>query len=168
MHTYVCISKTLLVAVLSRNKTESEKISQRTSERVSVEEVNKKMTTNDDHHHNHQLKNLHSKRDAYYAQVRKNIIWAHFIKYVGRYFLQGYLNTWCDRVRVEWTKFLHRAFNDIVPKRGGSLLDVGCGPSISNVISASAHFDTIIMADFLQVCRCNLKFAGMLMYAFAE
>ena len=61
------------------------------------------------------VKQLHEKLDSFYAS--------------------GYLATWCDgSVRAEWAEFLHQVFSDDVGE-APVVLDVGCGPSICNVIS---------------------------------
>ena len=65
------------------------------------------------------VKLLHKKLDPFYAC--------------------GYLATWCvGAVRAEWTGFLHRVFSTLGVSQEGQcpvVLDVGCGPSICNVIS---------------------------------
>ena len=67
------------------------------------------------------VKLLHEKLDPFYAC--------------------GYLATWCvGAVRAEWTGFLHRVFSTVAvseeeEEAGPVVLDVGCGPSICNVIS---------------------------------
>ena len=75
------------------------------------------------------LKQLHLKIDPFYAR--------------------GYLQTWCENVRPEWTEFLSRVFAEIVPELLPDevpqtstrwLCDLGCGPSISNIISARQAF----------------------------
>ena len=78
------------------------------------------------------VKRLHEKLDHFYAG--------------------GYLATWCDgSVRAEWARFLHEVFGGSVGggegKGKGSaapvVLDVGCGPSICNVISGDPlHSET--------------------------
>ena len=82
---------------------------------------------------------------------------------VGEYYAAGYLATWCGGApRREWAQFLHRVFGDIVPRsaRGGSgkdsspvVFDVGCGPSIASVISASRWSDRIYLCDYLESNR---------------
>lgn len=67
---------------------------------------------------------------------------------LDRFYAGGYLATWCDgSVRAEWAGFLHEVFSG----GGGGIsvgdgeegvaapvvLDVGCGPSICNVISGN-------------------------------
>lgn len=97
-------------------------------------------------------------------------------RFTGGY-SQGYLSTWCSYVHEEWTEFLDRAFNMIIPQICSSqssnrsaveaitkdtseprvLLDVGCGPSISNIISASKWTSNIILADFLESNRREVE-----------
>lgn len=91
------------------------------------------------------LRSMHLKADPFYAS--------------------GYLQTWCGTVRKEWAEFLDRVFSAMVPKlvavghSRGSLvvIDVGCGPSISNVISASKMSDNIILADILESNRRQVE-----------
>ena len=60
---------------------------------------------------------------------------------VDKFYSNSYLNTWCNDVKIEWTEFLDRAFRSIIPNILGepneirTCLDIGCGPSIANVIS---------------------------------
>ena len=50
---------------------------------------------------------------------------------------------------IEWTEFLDRAFRSIIPTILGepndnrTCLDIGCGPSISNVISGGSQLSTV-------------------------
>ena len=74
------------------------------------------------------VKRLHEKLDHFYAG--------------------GYLATWCDgSVRAEWAGFLHEVFSGgggiSVGGKGTAapvVLDVGCGPSICNVISGDPPY----------------------------
>lgn len=96
------------------------------------------------------LRGMHQKLDGFYAR--------------------GYLSTWCESVRPEWTLFLHEVFTKDIPKLLPSnhlkdpdqlnddasvgvtlkkVVDLGCGPSISNIISASAWSPHIVMCDVL-------------------
>ena len=88
------------------------------------------------------LKQLHAKLDHFYSE--------------------GYLQTWCSNVRQEWTEFLDRAFNIIIPNLlpnalNPTVVDVGCGPSISNVISASKWSQHIYLADYLDSNRKQVE-----------
>jgi len=88
------------------------------------------------------LKQLHSKVDKFYSN--------------------GYLQTWCGSVREEWTEFLDRIFSIIVPSllpevEDPIVIDVGCGPSISNIISASKWSKKIYMADYLESNRKEVE-----------
>lgn len=78
------------------------------------------------------------------------------------YYSSNYLSSWCSSVKIEWTEFLDRAFSGTVPSILGSgdkkvILDIGCGPSISNIISASKYCSQIIMADYLTSNRDEVK-----------
>ncbi|KAM8854541.1 phenylethanolamine N-methyltransferase-like [Synchiropus picturatus] len=56
-----------------------------------------------------------------------------------------------------WTlKTLHRAFTEGDIK-GGVLLDVGSGPTIYQVMAACEIFDKVIMSDFLEANRQELR-----------
>ncbi|XP_040572252.1 phenylethanolamine N-methyltransferase [Lepeophtheirus salmonis] len=95
------------------------------------------MTSNSD------LRSLHSKIDSYYAK--------------------GYLDTWCGNVRKEWSEFLNRFFTILTKeffkelKDEPRVLDIGCGPSISNIIAASSWSSHIILADFLESNRVEVR-----------
>ena len=61
---------------------------------------------------------------------------------LDKYYSSNYLVTWCNNVKEEWTEFLHRAFCEVIPNvfdNEVTCLDVGCGPSIANVISGKAR-----------------------------
>lgn len=65
-----------------------------------------------------------------------------------------YLNAWAAGVRPDWATFLFNVFREDVPRllrRDGdvSIMDLGCGPSICNIISASMCSDRILMAELL-------------------
>ena len=84
------------------------------------------------------LKQLHERVDSFYAK--------------------NYLSTWCEQVRSEWTEFLSRVFSIVVPNlipecKERVVVDIGCGPSISNVISASAWSRSIFLCDILESNR---------------
>ena len=80
---------------------------------------------------------------------------------------KGYLNCWCADVKKEWTEFLHRVFAQIIEPsfiskgsndlKNTQLLDIGCGPSIANIISASKYFNRITMADYLTSNRNEVE-----------
>ncbi|KAM9801310.1 phenylethanolamine N-methyltransferase-like [Neosynchiropus ocellatus] len=58
---------------------------------------------------------------------------------------------------VVWLlKTLHKAFNEDDIK-GGVLLDVGSGPTLYQVMAACEIFDKVIMSDFLEANRNELK-----------
>ena len=55
---------------------------------------------------------------------------------------KSYLNAWAQGVRPDWARFLHSVFTEDAPRllppdSEPAVLDLGCGPSICNVISAS-------------------------------
>ena len=85
---------------------------------------------------------------------------------------KGYLSCWCADVKKEWTEFLHRVFAQIIEpsfisfhgsndlkntQNCDKLLDIGCGPSIANIISASKYFNRITMADYLTSNRNEVE-----------
>ena len=85
---------------------------------------------------------------------------------------KGYLNCWCADVKKEWTEFLHRVFAQIIEpsfisfhgsndlkntQNCDKLLDIGCGPSIANIISASKYYNRITMADYLTSNRNEVE-----------
>ncbi|XP_067662078.1 phenylethanolamine N-methyltransferase-like [Haliotis asinina] len=60
----------------------------------------------------------------------------------------------------EMIPFMLRSFHDVFSKgeiTGKRLLDVGTGPSILSIISASQHCDAVYLSDFLPQCRNVLK-----------
>ena len=71
----------------------------------------------------------------------------------------GYLNCWCFDVKSEWAEFLARFFATFPCRNEGSvkLLDVGCGPNIANIISASQICTHITMADYLTSNRNEVE-----------
>lgn len=77
---------------------------------------------------------------------------------VGEWYARGYLSTWCDSVRPEWAEFLDRVFPAVAEELAGPadgdpvVVDVGCGPSIAGVISASRWSSRVYLADYL---KCN-------------
>jgi len=95
---------------------------------------------------------------------------------IDKFYSKGYLDAWCSYVHTEWQEFLDRAFSILIPQifdelleanaRSHSsdeeenerfILDVGCGPSISNIISASKWSQNIIMADYLESNRREVE-----------
>ena len=81
------------------------------------------------------VKQLHEKLDSFYAS--------------------GYLATWCEgSVRAEWAEFLHQVFSDDVGE-APMVLDVGCGPSICNVISGTVTAFILGLREFIPVARCR-------------
>ena len=68
-----------------------------------------------------------------------------------------YLNAWAQGVRPDWAEFLDKVFCDDVPSLLGSspgvVLDLGCGPSICNIISASRWSNRIFLAELLEANR---------------
>ena len=62
---------------------------------------------------------------------------------LDKFYAGGYLATWCDgSVRAEWAQFLHEVFSGGISDIGEEgiapvVMDVGCGPSICNVISGN-------------------------------
>ena len=61
---------------------------------------------------------------------------------LDKYYSSNYLITWCNNVKEEWTEFLHRAFCEVIPnvfENEVTCLDVGCGPSIANVIQGDPN-----------------------------
>merc|ERR1712156_1036491 len=76
---------------------------------------------------------------------------------IDRFYSKGYLACWCSIVRTDWSRFLAGVFGVsgsdesgiVVSSKDCKLLDVGCGPSIANIISASKSFSHITMADYL-------------------
>jgi hypothetical protein len=77
------------------------------------------------------------------------------------YYSNSYLTSWCSNVKIEWTEFLDRAFSVILPSIQKSdckqILDIGCGPSIANIISASKYCSNITMADYLASNRAEVE-----------
>ena len=70
---------------------------------------------------------------------------------------RSYLLAWAQRVRPDWALFLHSVFSQDVPELlpelsdgHGLVMDLGCGPSIANIISASNWSDKIYMAELLE------------------
>ena len=61
---------------------------------------------------------------------------------------------------IEWTEFLDRAFRSIIPTILGdpndnrTCLDIGCGPSISNVISGRYKSQTKIFFQHFKIFLC--------------
>ena len=61
---------------------------------------------------------------------------------------------------IEWTEFLDRAFRSIIPTILGepndnrTCLDIGCGPSISNVISGRYKIQTKIFFQHFKIFLC--------------
>ena len=86
---------------------------------------------------------------------------------IDPFYSKGYLNCWCADVKKEWTEFLHRVFAQIIEPsfiskgsndlKNTQLLDIGCGPSIANIISASKYFNRITMADYLTSNRNEVE-----------
>ena len=91
---------------------------------------------------------------------------------IFKHFDKGYLNCWCADVKKEWTEFLHRVFAQIIEpsfisfhgsndlkntQNCDKLLDIGCGPSIANIISASKYYNRITMADYLTSNRNEVE-----------
>ena len=86
---------------------------------------------------------------------------------------KSYLNAWASGVRPDWATFLFKVFK-VIPKirnsvtmtaviylkedvpallgaeRNISVMDLGCGPSICNIISASLCSKLIYMAELLE------------------
>ena len=73
----------------------------------------------------------------------------------------AYLMAWAGGVRPDWTEFLHRMFSELLParlgSRGGTVLDLGCGPSISSVIPASQWASNIYLAELLEGNRREIQ-----------
>ena len=69
---------------------------------------------------------------------------------------QSYLLAWAQGVRPDWAEFLHKVFTEDVPallsvgEAERRVLDLGCGPSIANIISASSWSRRIYMAELLE------------------
>ncbi len=90
-------------------------------------------------HSTEDLRRRHAALDAHYASA--------------------YLNTWCcGPVRKEWAKFLHEVFESLLKKvsecdRDRVVLDVGCGPSMAGVMSASRWSKNIYLCDYLKSNR---------------
>ena len=68
-----------------------------------------------------------------------------------------YLLAWAQAVRPDWAVFLHKVFTQDLPELlpdvsegEGLVLDLGCGPSIANIISATSWSHNIYMADLLE------------------
>lgn len=81
-------------------------------------------------------------------------------KDVDRYYSDGYLNCWCSSVKEEWSLFLAGIFtnSDLFSNSADcKILDVGCGPSIANIISASRISSNITMADYLTSNRNEVE-----------
>ena len=85
---------------------------------------------------------------------------------IDPFYSKGYLNCWCSNVKKEWTEFLHRVFAQIIKpsfiSKGSNvtcekLLDIGCGPSIANIITASKYINHITMADYLKSNRTEVE-----------
>ena len=60
-------------------------------------------------------------------------------------------------MRPDWAEFLHRVFREDVPELlshvgegEGVVMDLGCGPSIANIISATLWSHRIYMAELLE------------------
>jgi len=76
----------------------------------------------------------------------------------------AYLNAWAQGVRQEWAEFLDRVFkchmDDLLTQIGvdscPTVLDLGCGPSICNIMAASRISNRIYMADLLEGNRREL------------
>ncbi len=76
---------------------------------------------------------------------------------VDPYYSKGYLMCWCTSIKVEWSRFLANYFAKLHPNSQYRLLDVGCGPSIASIISATRVCSHITMADFLQSNRDEVQ-----------
>lgn len=68
---------------------------------------------------------------------------------------KAYLNAWAQGVRPDWARFLFKVFKENVPSffeedRELSVMDLGCGPSICNIISASICSNKIYLAELLE------------------
>jgi len=74
---------------------------------------------------------------------------------LNMHYPKSYLNAWAQGVRPDWAEFLYKVFKDDVPNlladdRDMSIMDIGCGPSICNVISASLCSRRIYLAELLE------------------
>ena len=75
---------------------------------------------------------------------------------LNHHYPQSYLLAWAQGVRPDWAEFLHRVFTEDVPsllpvpEADRVVLDLGCGPSIANIISASSWSHKIYMAELLE------------------
>lgn len=67
---------------------------------------------------------------------------------------KSYLNAWAAGVRPDWATFLFKVFKEDVPALLDAenliVMDLGCGPSICNIISASLCSHHIYMAELLE------------------
>ena len=76
---------------------------------------------------------------------------------------QSYLLAWAQGVRPDWAEFLHRVFTEDVPsllcvgEADRLVMDLGCGPSIANIISASSWSHRIYMAELLEGNRREIS-----------
>jgi len=80
---------------------------------------------------------------------------------INSYYPKTYLSCWAQEVRTEWAEFLDRVFlTDVVEllgEEGGSVLDLGCGPSICSVISASRWSSQVFLAELLEGNRQEIQ-----------
>ena len=84
-----------------------------------------------------ELARLHQKLDCHYPK--------------------SYLLAWAQAVRPDWAVFLHEVFSQLVPELlpdvgegDGLVMDLGCGPSIANIISATSWSHRVYMAELLE------------------
>jgi len=84
-------------------------------------------------HQPEELRRMHTTIDSYYPRM--------------------YLDIWAGEVRPDWSEFLDRVFLSDVPTliggEGGVVVDLGCGPSICSIISASRWSREIYLAELL-------------------
>jgi len=80
---------------------------------------------------------------------------------IDTYYPKTYLSCWAAHVRTDWAEFLDRVFlSDVIAhlgESGGSVLDLGSGPSISSIISASRWSNKIYLAELLQGNREEIE-----------
>lgn len=80
---------------------------------------------------------------------------------IDAYYPRTYLDCWAQHVRTDWAEFLDRVFLSDVPtllgQEGGTVIDLGCGPSICSIISASRWSREIYLTELLEGNRKEVE-----------
>ena len=89
-------------------------------------------------HQPDELRRMHETIDTYYPKTYLSC-WASVFKPICEY--DSRIINMFQHVRTDWAEFLDRVFlSDVIVhlgESGGSVLDLGSGPSISSIIAAS-------------------------------